>query len=82
MLEIEYWGAASSLTEKFLQGYEESRKLDTTERELLPAFVVIRAISSLGTPALHVNEWGSAYLTERMVNIHLEIIQRNLFKMR
>jgi Ser/Thr protein kinase RdoA (MazF antagonist) len=82
LLEIEYWGAAPTTAEAFLQGYEEKRVLDSLERDLLPTFEVIRAISSLGTPALHVNEWGSAYLTEQMVTIHLEIIQRNLLKMR
>jgi len=82
LLEIEYWGAAPTTAEAFLQGYEVLRKLDPLERDLLPAFVVIRTIFSLGIPALHVNEWGSAYLTERMVDTQLEIIQRNLLKMR
>jgi Ser/Thr protein kinase RdoA (MazF antagonist) len=82
IVEIEYWGAAPTTAEAFLQGYEEKRVLDSLERDVLPAFVVIRTIFSLGIPALHVNEWGSAYLTERMVAIQLEIMQRNLLKMR
>jgi Ser/Thr protein kinase RdoA (MazF antagonist) len=82
VVDIEYWGVAPTTAEAFLQGYEEKRVLDALERDVLPAFVVIRTIFLLGIPALHVNEWGSAYLTERMVAIQLDIIQRNLLKMR
>jgi len=29
---------------------------------LLPLFEAVRAILDIGTPALHINLWGSAYL--------------------
>jgi Ser/Thr protein kinase RdoA (MazF antagonist) len=48
--------------EAFLSGYTAVRPLDAHERPLLPLFEAVRAILEIGTPALHVDVWGSAYL--------------------
>jgi Ser/Thr protein kinase RdoA (MazF antagonist) len=46
----------------FLNGYEEIRPLKDKERETLPLFEAVRAIFSIGIPAMNVSHWGSAYL--------------------
>jgi Ser/Thr protein kinase RdoA (MazF antagonist) len=48
--------------EAFLSGYSAIRPLTAHEYGLLPLFEAVRAILEIGTPALHVNLWGSAYL--------------------
>jgi Ser/Thr protein kinase RdoA (MazF antagonist) len=48
--------------EAFLAGYTAVRPLPAHEHGLLPLFEAVRAILEIGTPALHVNLWGSAYL--------------------
>jgi len=48
--------------EAFLSGYTAVRPLAVHEYGLLPLFEASRAILEIGTPALHVNLWGSAYL--------------------
>jgi Ser/Thr protein kinase RdoA (MazF antagonist) len=48
--------------EAFLSGYCEVRTLAAHEYLLLPLFEAVRAILEIGTPANHVNHWGSAYL--------------------
>jgi Ser/Thr protein kinase RdoA (MazF antagonist) len=46
----------------FLSGYTAVRPLAAQEYALLPLFEAVRAILEIGTPALHINLWGSAYL--------------------
>jgi len=48
--------------EAFLAGYTAVRPLAEAEYGLLPLFEAVRAMLEIGTPALHVNLWGSAYL--------------------
>jgi Ser/Thr protein kinase RdoA (MazF antagonist) len=48
--------------EAFLAGYRAVRSLAEAEYGLLPLFEAVRALLEIGTPALHVNLWGSAYL--------------------
>jgi Ser/Thr protein kinase RdoA (MazF antagonist) len=48
--------------EAFLSGYTAVRPLTEQEYALLPLFEAVRAMLEIGTPALHVNLWGSAYL--------------------
>jgi Ser/Thr protein kinase RdoA (MazF antagonist) len=45
----------------FIEGYQQVRPIEAEERELLPAFEAIRAIFSIGTPAMHIEHWGSQY---------------------
>lgn len=46
----------------FLDGYQEVRRLAEIEKETMPVFEAIRAIFSIGVPAMNVYHWGSAYL--------------------
>jgi Ser/Thr protein kinase RdoA (MazF antagonist) len=46
----------------FIAGYSAVRTLPEHEYTLLPLFEAIRAILEIGTPAQHVDHWGSAYL--------------------
>jgi Ser/Thr protein kinase RdoA (MazF antagonist) len=48
--------------EAFLSGYTAIRPLAAHEYPLLPLFEAVRAIFEMGTPALNVDHWGSAYL--------------------
>jgi Ser/Thr protein kinase RdoA (MazF antagonist) len=50
------------LAEAFLAGYTAVRPLVAREQALLPLFEAVRALLEIGTPALQVNRWGSAYL--------------------
>jgi Ser/Thr protein kinase RdoA (MazF antagonist) len=61
--------------EAFLSGYTAVRALATHEYELLPLFEAARAVLEIGTPALHVNLWGSAYL-ESFFDQSLERLRR------
>jgi Ser/Thr protein kinase RdoA (MazF antagonist) len=45
----------------FLDGYEEIRPLAREEKMALPLFEAIRAIFSIGTPAMNIEHWGSQY---------------------
>lgn len=49
-------------TEAFLSGYTSLRTLSREEYGTLPLFEATRAIFEMGTPALNVDHWGSAYL--------------------
>jgi Ser/Thr protein kinase RdoA (MazF antagonist) len=51
-----------AFVEAFLSSYSAVRPLTAHEYGLLPLFEAVRAILEIGTPALHVNLWGSAYL--------------------
>ena len=73
--EVRFWNAAPAAANEFLAGYEEVRTLLNWEREALPLFEAARHIHALGTPALHVNEWGRSYLSDRMIDILLDNIR-------
>lgn len=45
----------------FLDGYNEIRPLTSTERETFVLFEAIRAIYSIGVPAMNIPHWGSLY---------------------
>ena len=45
----------------FLAGYQQERPLSPAEQQLLPAFEAVRAIFSIGIPAMNIHHWGSAY---------------------
>jgi hypothetical protein len=63
--------------EAFLTGYTAVRPLAEPEYGLLPLFESVRAILEIGTPALHVNLWGSAYL-ESFFDQSLERLKRSM----
>ncbi len=46
----------------FLDGYEGVRPLTPMEQESLPFFEAVRAVFSLGIPAMNAYHWGAAYL--------------------
>jgi Ser/Thr protein kinase RdoA (MazF antagonist) len=64
-----------AFAEAFLSGYTAVRPLAAHEPALLPLFEAVRAILKIGTPALHVNLWGSAYLESFFVQ-SLERLKR------
>ena len=73
--EVRFWSASPAAADGFLAGYEEVRTLLTWEREALLLFEAARHIHALGTPALHVNEWGRSYLSDRMIDILLDNVR-------
>jgi Ser/Thr protein kinase RdoA (MazF antagonist) len=62
LLTIRGSPSEQAFAEAFLSGYSAIRPLAAQEYALLPLFEAVRAILQIGTPALHVNLWGSAYL--------------------
>lgn len=46
----------------FLRGYTQVRSLAESEQAMIPVFEAVRAIFSIGVPAMNVNHWGRAYL--------------------
>jgi Ser/Thr protein kinase RdoA (MazF antagonist) len=67
--EVQFWDASASVADAFLAGYEEIRPLAAWERTALPVLQAARHIHSLGTPAMFVDLWGSAYLSDRMIDV-------------
>ena len=65
------------LAEAFLTGYRAVCPLAAHEYVLLPLFEAVRAILEIGTPALHVNLWGSAYL-ESFFEQSLDRLKRSI----
>jgi Ser/Thr protein kinase RdoA (MazF antagonist) len=45
----------------FLSGYNEARPLSEFELEMIPVFEAVRAIFSIGIPAMNIHHWGRAY---------------------
>lgn len=45
----------------FLEGYNAVRPLTTAEQATLPLFEAVRAIYSIGVPAMNFEHWGSQY---------------------
>jgi Ser/Thr protein kinase RdoA (MazF antagonist) len=62
----------------FDAGYEEVRPLAGWERAALPVLQAARHVFGLGIPALHVDEWGSAYLSDRMIDVLLGAVRQSL----
>ena len=46
----------------FLDGYSTVRPLSSSDERKLPVFEAVRAIFSIGIPAMNVSHWGSAHL--------------------
>ena len=76
--EVRFWEAPASAAEAFLAGYEALRPLAEWERAALPLLEAARHIQAMGTPAMHVNEWGRAYLSDRMIDTLLEAIRQSV----
>ena len=76
--EVAYWETPASAREAFMAGYASVRPLSLDEEASLPALEATRAIASLGTPAREVNIWGSAYLSDAMIERTLAIVRERL----
>ncbi|MDP9351417.1 MAG: phosphotransferase, partial [Chloroflexota bacterium] len=76
--EVAFWEAAAAAADAFLDGYGEVRPLREWELRMLPAFTAARHIQSLGTPAMNVNEWGSAYLSDCMIDTLIGAIRKSM----
>ena len=76
--EVMYWKAPEGNAEAFLKGYQEIRPLRDWELQAIPAFAAARNIFSLGTPSLHINEWGSASFPDSRIDLVLDCIRRNI----
>lgn len=72
--EVRFWQTSADAAQAFLEGYEAVRPLQRWKRAALPALEAARHLQALGTPALNVNEWGSAYLSDRLIDGLLEAI--------
>jgi len=73
--DLAYFKADPASARAFLAGYQELRGLTEAERRAIPAFEAVRHIFSLGVPAIHVNEWGSTYLSDRFITSLLDHIR-------
>jgi Ser/Thr protein kinase RdoA (MazF antagonist) len=73
---VRFWDASASVAEAFLAGYEEIRPLAVWERAALPVLQAARHIHGLGTPAMYVDLWGSAYLSDRMIDVLIGAIRQ------
>jgi Ser/Thr protein kinase RdoA (MazF antagonist) len=76
--EVRFWGAPPAVAAAFLAGYEEIRLLAGWERAALPVLEAARHVFGLGIPALHVDEWGSAYLSDQMIDVLLGAVRQSL----
>jgi Ser/Thr protein kinase RdoA (MazF antagonist) len=61
----------------FLEGYEEIRPLASEEKKALALFEAIRAIFSIGTPAMNIEHWGSQYFYA-FVDNNLAALRRSM----
>lgn len=62
----------SKFEQAFLDGYGEVRRLRASEQLMLPVFEAVRAIFSIGIPAMNIDHWGSAYFyafLDRTLNV-------------
>jgi len=78
LAELRYWRAADGTARVFLDEYQRIRPLANWELATLPALEAARTIFTLGIPAQHVDVWGSAYLTDRMVDTMLEGVRQSM----
>ncbi len=76
--EVRFWDASPAVGSAFLAGYEEVRRLAEWEKAALPVFETARHIFGLGVPAEHVNEWGSSYLSDRLIDAIMGALRRSL----
>lgn len=76
--EVRYRDASPDAAEAFLAGYQEIRPLAGWELAALPVFEAARHLFGLGVPATHVNEWGSSYLSDQMIDAMLGVLRRSL----
>jgi Ser/Thr protein kinase RdoA (MazF antagonist) len=63
-------------TRAFLDGYEAVRPLPEAERETLSLFKAARYVFDLGIPAMNIDHWGSAHLSDDAVRTALGGIRR------
>jgi len=78
LIELRYWQAADGTAQAFLDEYQRIRPLAAWELAALPALEAVRTIFGLGVPAQHVDVWGSAYLTDRMVATMLDGVRHSM----
>jgi len=78
LAELRYWQAADGTAQAFLDEYQRIRPLAAWELAALPALEAARTIFTLGIPAQHVDVWGSAYLTDRMVDTVLDGVRQSM----
>jgi Ser/Thr protein kinase RdoA (MazF antagonist) len=76
--ELDYWQARPSLVTTFLESYQQIRPLADWELAALPIIKAATTVLSYGTPALNVNEWGSSYLSDSLVNTLTKSLQRSM----
>lgn len=76
--EVGFWQTPWEAARAFLDGYQAVRPLAGWEAEALPVFETARGIVALGTPALHADTWGSAYLSDRLIERLLAGIRQSL----
>lgn len=69
------------VAEAFLAGYREIRAIDPKELSALPAFQAAQNVWLLGLRASYVNEWGTAFFSDRFVDSVLAAIRQNLAKL-
>jgi Ser/Thr protein kinase RdoA (MazF antagonist) len=67
-----------AIAEAFLEGYQSVRLLSAMEQAAIPLFQIAQSIWVLGLRADYVNEWGSAALSERLVNNVLTFIRQTI----
>lgn len=66
--------------EVFLAGYQQIRRLTDDELSWLPLFEATRYIFELGVPAMNLNHWGTAYLSERLIDASIEGLRQSMAK--
>jgi Ser/Thr protein kinase RdoA (MazF antagonist) len=57
-----------AIAEAFLKGYQSVRVLSAAEQATITLLQIVQSIWVLGLRAEYVNEWGTAALSERLVN--------------
>lgn len=80
--EVRFWGTSEAAAQAFLDGYRKERPLAGWEQEALALFVAARGLVALGTPALHADIWGSAYLSDRLIDNMLTRTRESLARIR
>jgi Ser/Thr protein kinase RdoA (MazF antagonist) len=74
--EVQFGEASASVADAFLAGYEEIRPLAAREQPALPVLQAARHVYSLGIPAMFVDQWGSSYLSDRMIDVLVGAIRQ------
>ena len=67
-----------AIAEAFLEGYQGVRLLSAMEQAAIPLFQIAQSIWVLGLRADYMNEWGSAALSDRLVNNVLAFIKQTI----